>query len=67
MKDDETPREAIEGFATFFVRDNERRQHQSLDDRTPAAVYFNSYLEQAILIFVSNCLDRIGISIFQLL
>ena len=43
LKDDETPREAIEGFATFFVRYNERRQHQSLDDRTPAAVYFNSY------------------------
>ena len=43
LKDDETPREATEGFATFFVRYNERRQHQSLDDRTPAAVYFNSY------------------------
>ena len=42
-KDYETPREAIEGLATFFVRYNERRQHQSLDDRTPAAVYFNSY------------------------
>jgi putative transposase len=44
LKDDETPREAIEGLATFFVRYNERRQHQSLGYRTPAAVYFNSYL-----------------------
>ena len=43
LKDDETPREAIQGLATFFVRYNERRQHQSLDYRTPAAVYFNSY------------------------
>ncbi len=43
LKDYETPREAIEGLATFFVRYNERRQHQSLDYRTPAAVYFNSY------------------------
>jgi putative transposase len=44
LKDDETPREAIQGLATFFVRYNERRQHQSLDYRTPAAVYFNSYV-----------------------
>src|SRR5438309_1962791 len=44
VKDYETPREAIEGLATFFVRYNERRQHQSLDYRTPAAVYFNSYV-----------------------
>lgn len=41
VKDYETPREAIQGLATFFVRYNERRQHQSLDYRTPAAVYFN--------------------------
>ena len=44
LKDYETPREAIQGLDTFFVRYNERRQHQSLDYRTPAAVYFNSYL-----------------------
>ncbi len=44
LKDYETPREAMQGLATFFVRYNERRQHQSLDYRTPAAVYFNSYL-----------------------
>jgi putative transposase len=41
-KDDETPREAIQGFATFFVRDNEWRQHQALGYQTPAAVYFGS-------------------------
>jgi len=44
VKDYETPREAIQGLATFFVRYNERRQQQSLAYRTPAAVYFNSYL-----------------------
>jgi putative transposase len=44
LKDYETPREAIQGLATFFVRYNERRQQQSLDYRTPAAVYFNSYV-----------------------
>ena len=44
MKDYETPREAMQGLATFFVRYNEWRQHQSLDYRTPAVVYFNSYL-----------------------
>jgi putative transposase len=41
LKDYETPREAIQGLGTFFVRYNERRQHQSLDYRTPAAVYFH--------------------------
>jgi putative transposase len=42
VKDDETPREAMQGFAQFLVRSNEWRQHQALDYRTPAAVYFNS-------------------------
>jgi putative transposase len=40
----ETPREAIPGLATVFVRYNERRQHQALDYRTPAAVYFDAYV-----------------------
>jgi putative transposase len=44
LKDYETPREAIQGLATFFVRYNERRQHQSLEYQTPAAVYFSSSL-----------------------
>jgi len=44
LKDYETPREAMQGLATFFVRYNEWRQHQALDYRTPAAIYFNSYL-----------------------
>ena len=44
LKDYETPREAMQGLGTFFVRYNERRQHQSLAYRTPAAVYFNLYL-----------------------
>jgi putative transposase len=43
-KDYETPREAMEGLATFFVRDNEWRQHQALGYRTPAAIYFSSSL-----------------------
>jgi putative transposase len=42
VKDYETPREAIQGLGTFFVRSNERRQHQALAYQTPAAVYFNS-------------------------
>jgi putative transposase len=31
LKDYETPREAMQGLATFFVRYNEWRQHQALD------------------------------------
>ena len=42
VKDYETPAEAIQGLAQFFVRYNEWRQHQALGYRTPAAVYFNS-------------------------
>jgi putative transposase len=44
VKDYETPREAIQGLATFFVRYNEGRQHQALGYQTPAAVYVGSYL-----------------------
>jgi len=44
LKDYETPREAMQGLATFFVRYNEWRQHQSLAYQTPAAVYFGSYV-----------------------
>ena len=40
-KDYETPREAIQGLETFFVRYNEWRQHQALAYQTPAAVYFS--------------------------
>ena len=43
LKDYETPREAIQGLGTFFVRYNEWRQHQALAYRTPAAVYYDSY------------------------
>lgn len=44
LKDYETPREAMQGLAMFFVRYNEWRQHQALGYRTPAAVYFGSNL-----------------------
>jgi putative transposase len=44
LKDYATPREAMQGLGTFFVRYNELRQHQSLDYHTPAAIYFNSSL-----------------------
>src|SRR6266700_1498163 len=44
VKDYETPREAMQGLGTFFVRDNEWRQHQALGYQTPVAVYFGSYL-----------------------
>ena len=43
LKDYETPREAMQGLGTFFVRYNEWRQHQALDYQTPASVYFGSY------------------------
>jgi putative transposase len=42
LKDYETPREAIRGLETFFVRYNELRQHQALAYQRPAAVYFSS-------------------------
>jgi putative transposase len=42
LKAYETPREAMQGLAQFFVRYNAQRQHQALDCRTPAAVYFDS-------------------------
>jgi putative transposase len=57
LKDYETPREAMQGLATFFVRDNEWRQHQALGYQTPASVYFGSSLEQSILILALFCLD----------
>jgi hypothetical protein len=41
-KDDETPREARPGFATFLVRDKEWRQPQALGEQTPASGYFGS-------------------------
>jgi putative transposase len=44
VKDDETPREAMQGFAQFFVRYNVWRQHQALGYQTPAAVYCSSYV-----------------------
>jgi len=40
LKDYETPREAMQGLATFSVRYNERWQHQALGYQTPAVVYF---------------------------
>jgi putative transposase len=42
VKDDETPREAIQGLETFFVRYNKWRQHQALGYQTPASVYCGS-------------------------
>ena len=40
LKADETPHEARQGLATFFVRYNEWRQPQALGYQTPASVYF---------------------------
>jgi putative transposase len=42
LKDYETPREAIQELARFFVHYNEQRQHQALAYQTPAAVYFGN-------------------------
>jgi putative transposase len=44
LKDYETPREAMQGLGTFFVRYNQRRQHQALKYQTPAAGSFGSYV-----------------------
>jgi putative transposase len=44
LKDYETPRAAMQGLASFFVRYNERRQHQALGYQPPAAVYCGSYV-----------------------
>jgi putative transposase len=43
-KDYETPREAMQGLATCFVRYNAWRQPQALGYPTPASVYFGSYV-----------------------
>jgi len=42
LKEYETPWEARQGLAQFFVRYNGLRQHQALGYQTPAAVYFGS-------------------------
>lgn len=42
LKDYRTPWEATQELEQFFGRDNERRQHQSLNSRTPASVYFDT-------------------------
>jgi putative transposase len=42
VKDDETPAEAIQGFAQCFGRSHEGRQPQARGYRTPAAVSFGS-------------------------
>ena len=42
LKDDRTPREAMQGFAKFFQGYNTERPHQALGYQTPAAVYFDS-------------------------
>jgi putative transposase len=44
LKEYETPQEAMQGLATFFVRYNEWRQHQALGYQPPAAIYLGSYL-----------------------
>jgi putative transposase len=49
LKDDETPRQATQELARFFVRDNEQRQHQALGYQTPAAVYFGRGTAHGIL------------------
>ncbi len=34
------PRDARQGLATYFEFYNNRRVHQSLDDQTPAEIYY---------------------------
>src|SRR3989475_10483098 len=40
LKDYETPREAMQGLGTFFVRYNEWRQHEAVGNPPAAAVFF---------------------------
>ena len=42
LKDYGTPREAIQGLATYFQLYNTQRPHQALRYQTPAPVYFDS-------------------------
>jgi len=49
LKDYRTPTEATQELGQFFVRYNEDRQHQSLNYRTPAAVYFSTREAHIIL------------------
>ena len=44
VKDDETPREAATGLAPYVGCDQGPRLHQALDDQTPTAVPFGSYV-----------------------
>src|SRR5438132_8853214 len=60
LKDYETPREAMQGLATFFVRYNEWRQHQALGYQTPASVYFGSYLILQRTFIPVDCTARSG-------
>jgi putative transposase len=49
LKDYETPRQATQELAKFFVQYNGQRQHQSLHYQTPAAVYFGAGEAHSIL------------------
>lgn len=49
LKDYETVQEAKDGIRRYFNYYNNERQHQSLDYRTPAEVYFSGVIEQANL------------------
>jgi putative transposase len=44
LKDDGTPREAMQGLEQFFQLYNGQRPQPALGYLTPAAVYFGSYL-----------------------
>lgn len=44
LKADATPREAARGLEPHCGFYHSQRLHQALDDQTPAAVYFGSYL-----------------------
>lgn len=44
LKDEGTPREAMQGLEEFFQLYNRQRPHQALGYQTPATVYFGSYV-----------------------
>jgi putative transposase len=44
LKDDGTPREAMQGFEQFLQTFNKLRPHQALGYQPPATVYFGPYV-----------------------
>lgn len=69
-KDDATPREAMQGLAAFFTRDNGQRQYQALGYQTPApgiSVRTSNSLSELSLFVILTMGSSIGYASFNLL